>query len=251
LKCSKAKSGDQLTISPENIQHLLVHFLHNVASNLHQHFYQRNPSTSKHQQPQLTQLNIDEQKLTMFKELITNLSCVRRIEDGKDNKLIVSFRSCKYKAKLAKRSLAILNKYLSKHGHVLVIQVLHVWFSMDLYDLQDESIDDSSSSSSDCTIMNHFEHPPEVSRHNHKVDRYSDPSHCDNPKDIKFSVKNKFHHSEYDAPMSAEEQGCIDTDDTMSGSNMKMKRLRECLQRVENKYHKPIRIFNINYSENR
>lgn len=231
---------------PSAVSPQAISFLPNSASTVNQQFYHRHPSSSKHQPPQLTQLNIDEHHLTMFKELITHLSCLRRIEDGKDNKLIVNFRSCKYKAKLAKKSLETLNKYLSKHGHVLIIQVLHIWFSMDLYDLQDESIDDSSSSSSDCTILNHFEQFPEVSRHKHRADRSSNPSHCDISHDIKFNARNRVHHSESDAQMSVDEQGCTDN----SSSNIKLKRLRDCLQRVDNKYHKPIRIFNINYSDN-
>ena len=36
-----------------------------------------------------------------------------------------------------------------------------------------------------------------------------------------------------------------------NSSNIKIKRLRECLHRVDSKYHKPIRIFNINYTDNR
>lgn len=202
----------------------------------------------KHQ-PMSIQLNIDEQKLIVFRDLITNLSCIRRFEDVKD-KLIINFLSCKYKAQLAKKTLTILNNFLSKHGHVLIIKVLHLWFSMNLYELHDESNEDTSSSSSDCTILNHFDHAADaVRRSNHKIDRFSDPSHCDNPKDIKLNVKSKFHHYDYNAMSLNVDRHRSDLQDI--GSNMKLKRLRECLHRVDNKYHKPIRIFNINYTENR
>lgn len=194
-----------------------------------------------------TQLDIEEQKLNVFRELITTLSCIRRLEDVKD-KRIVNFLSCKYKAQLAKKTLTILNKFLSKHGHVLIIKILHLWFSMNLYEFHEESNDDSSSSS-DCTILNHFDYTVDAVRRNHKIDRFSDPSHCDNPKDIKFNVNSRFHHNDYDAmSLGAERQRC-DLQDM--DNNMKLKRLRDCLHRVDNKYHKPIRIFNINYSENR
>ncbi|CRL03871.1 CLUMA_CG016996, isoform A [Clunio marinus] len=236
----KVNGSDPSSLAPQQINF--------TTHQSQQHSFQRLPSTSK-QPPKLTQLNIEEQKLTVFRELITNLSTVKRLEDVRENKVrsIINFRSCKYKTKIALKTLTTLNKYLSKHGHVLIIQILHVWFNMDLYELHEESNDDSSSSSSDCTITNHFDYL-DVDRHN-KVDRFSDPSHCDNPKDIKFSSKTRFHHSDYDAPppMTAASD---DIDDTMFGSNNKIKRLRECLHRVDSKYHKPIRIFNINYTEN-
>lgn len=216
-------------------------------------------SSIKHQPPQLSQLNIDEQKLVSFKELIRNLSYLKRLEDIGENSLpIVKFRSCKYKAHLANKSLNVLNKYLSKHGHVLIIQVFHVWFSMDLYELKhDES---SSSSSSDCTIVEGFDYMGnEALNHNNNrttsSDRFNEQSQCDIRKDIKFSLNSRLLHlRDYGVPIAASEvpASLFDNDnDDVCGSNMKLKRLRECLHRVDNKYHKPIRIFNINYTENR
>jgi transcription initiation factor TFIID subunit 5 len=237
----KVNGTDPNAIAPQQI----LFTQNQTMPNFHQ---QKLPGTSKHQPPLLTPLNVDEQKLCVFRELITNLSCIRRLDDAKDNKLIVNFRSCKYKAQLARKTLTVLNKYLSKHGHVLLIQILHVWFAISLYELHEESNDDSSSSSSDCTILNHFEYSDDNVRHNNKIDRYSDPSHCDNTKDIKFSIKSRFHNSEVSSDMQGSNRA---TDDVMQDSNMKLTRLRECLHRVDNKYHKPIRIFNINYTENR
>ena len=218
----KVNGTDPSTISPQPI-----HFVHHL--NFHQ-------SGSK-------QLTVDDQKLSVFRELITNLSCIRRLEDAKDNKLVINFRSCKYKASLARKSIAILNKYLSKYGHVLVIQIFHVWFSMDLYELHEESNDDSESSASSVELpqLNHFADAVKQQPHrNHRIDRFSD---CDNPKDIKFSINSS--RFDYDAPLTNDEM------DADHGSNLKMKRLQECLHRVDSKYHKPIRIFNINYTENR
>ena len=224
-----------------------INFLQNyIPSNSHQNSFRRFPNNSM-QPLQLAQLNADESKLNLFRELISTLSSIRRLEDVKDNKLIINFRSCKYKVKMAKKSLAVLDNYLTKHGHVLLIQILHDWFNMDLYELNEETNDDNSSSSSDCAILNHFDCSTQVTRQTHKIDRYSDLSHCDNPKDIKISINSRFHHSDYDALLTANEE----ENNVMFSSKMKLKRLRECLHRVDNKYHKPIRIFNINYSENR
>lgn len=206
---------------------------HNSLSNAQQ----RHPSTSKHQPPLLMQLHVDEQKLCIFRELISNLSSIRRLEDAKDNKFVVNFRSCKFKAQISQKTVAILNNFLSKHGHVLIIQILHVWFKMDLYELHEDT-----SSSSDYSDVVH--------RPNNKIDRFSDP-HCDIPKDIKSSLNNRILHNDYEATSDIRGSVQDDTDDVIFGSNLKMKRLRECLHRVDNKYHKPIRIFNINYTENR
>ncbi|KAG5673540.1 hypothetical protein PVAND_003580 [Polypedilum vanderplanki] len=250
-----------------------IHFLpQSHTSHLHQNIYNRfipsTSSTSKHQSPCLNQLSsIDEQKLNMFRELISNLSSLRRLEDVKDNKLICSFRSCKYKAKIANKTLFMLNKFLSKHGHVLLIQILHLWFCIDLYDLHDDdssssSSSGSSSSSSSSSEMNNFaeyadsnmlhrnrSHSSSMIKTNSMHDRFNDhdPSYCDTlGKDIKFNA-NK----------SALNQTCDDNSDFFDGggnshsnSNLKMKRLQECLHRVDSKYHKPLRIFNINFTDN-
>jgi hypothetical protein len=224
-----------------------IHFLPiiNPQQNSHQTSQHHHNRTSKHP-PQLLQLSIDDQKLIMFRELIANLSCVRRLEDVKDNKLIGSFRSCKYKARLANKTLSMLNKYLSKHGHVLLIQNLHVWFAMDLYELHDDLLADGSSSPSSSSS---YDECPTNSFNSY---RKADPSYCDtHEKDIKCNIGSGrstatttttttvYNSNDY---LNACEEG---------SSNSKLKRLRDCLQRIDQKYHKPIRIFNINFTENR
>lgn len=248
IPSQKVNGSDPNSIMPHQIT-----FLQNYTpSNFHRISFQRLPSTSKHLPLQLSQISVDEQKLSVFRELITNLSSIRRLEDVKDNKFIINFRSCKFKVQLAKKSLAVLNNYLSKHGHVLIIQILHVWFSMDLYELKEAIIEENSSSSSDCTILNHFDYSSDISKQSNRNDRNTGPSHCDNPKDINFSINSRIHHPDYDAPLAVNVRGSNEEEDNvLFGSNIKLKRLRECLHRVDNKYHKPIRIFNINYTENR
>jgi hypothetical protein len=83
------------------------------------------------------------------------------------------------------------------------------------------------------------------------VNRFSE---CDNQKDIKFN----FNNNRLDSPSMAQneqqhtnyEMNESETNE-LFGSNLKLKRLHESLVRVNSKYHKPIRIFNINYTENR
>jgi hypothetical protein len=269
---SRVNGSDPALLAPHPIHFLPQQQQHHSSSILQQNIYNRfMPSTSAtskhHQPPNLSQLSgFDEAKLKMFRELMSNLSSLRRLEDVKDNKLIFSFRSCKYKARMASKTLALLNKFLSKHGHVLLIQILHLWFSMDLYDLHDDDCSSSSSSSSSDgnsgSLMNNFDytdnlavtHRSSSSSSSHQsqaasVDRHKDPSYCDTlDKDIKFNANSGLHYDK-----SALNQ-CDDNSDFFGGSNssnLKMKRLRECLHRVESKYHKPLRIFNINYTDNR
>lgn len=256
----RVNGSDPALIAPQPI-----HFLPSINSSQQQqqnshHF---NLRTSK-QPPQLLQLSIDEHKLTMFRELIGNLSCIRRLEDVKDNKLICSFRSCKYKTRLANKTLSLLNKYLSKHGHILLIQILHLWFTMDLYELNDDLNADGSSSSS-----SYEECPANINNYNttyRKADRFTDPSFCDtHEKDIKYSAGSGIRTNAASTTFTSNDDSndflsnkqavvCEDNNGGIecgSSSNMKIKRLRECLLRIDQKYHKPIRIFNINFTENR
>lgn len=256
----RLNGSDPTLIAPQPIQ-----FLPSVNSQQQQNSHHFNNLRTSKQPPQLLQLlSIDEQKLTMFREIIGNLSCIRRLEDVKDNKLICSFRSCKYKTRLANKTLSLLNKYLSKHGHVLLIQILHLWFTMDLYELHDDLNADGSSSSSssydECP-------PPSINNFNsnayRKSDRFTDPSFCDtHEKDInKYSgIRTSTTASSPTTTASTTfnsndflNSGSVDNNGGGSGSssNMKIKRLRECLHRIDQKYHKPIRIFNINFTENR
>ncbi|XP_070494255.1 transcription initiation factor TFIID subunit 5 isoform X1 [Chironomus tepperi] len=249
-------SDPNLLVVPQTI-HFLPQSSSSQNSSLHQNIYNRiTPSTSKHQAPHINQLNLDEQKLLMFRELITNLSYLKRLEDVKDNKLIINFRSCKYKVKISNKTLSVLNKYLSKHSHVLLIQILHLWFNMDLYDLHDEFNDDSSSSSSSSSQSDllHQQNNYDTNRNSSSksnIDRYTDPSYCDTlDKDIKFNVNSGLQYEK--SALNRCDDNSMDNlyGSSSNSSNIKIKRLRECLHRVDSKYHKPIRIFNINYTDN-
>lgn len=234
---------------------LMPHQIHFVLQNS-QNAQMKFASTSK--QNQISQLNIEEPKLNLFRSIVAALSCVRRLEDIKDNKLIINFRSCKYKAQLSRKSLAILNKYLAKHGHVLIIQVFHVWFSWDLYELHEDSNDSSSASSPDLlTISNNFDFSmmQDSSKHQRaQISRLS--SECDNQKDIRFNFNNnRIDPSSLTNPQPKPDFQMDQFSEThtneLLSSNMKLKRLHDSLNRVNSKFHKPIRIFNINYTENR
>lgn len=230
----RTNGSDPALLMPQPIQFLPSQSPSSLANSNNFH------RSSKYQ-PQLVQLPLEEPKQGMFRELISNLSCLRRLDDAKDNKLIANFRSCKYKTRLANRTLSILNKYLTKHGHMFLIQILHLWFTMDLYELQD-STGDGDLSSSSSSSLEECPAPLTVNNlYNRKADRFTDPSFCDTrDNDIKQGHR------------SVEETSFLASGDVQDcGSNLKLKRLRDCLHRIDQKYHKPIRIFNINFTENR
>lgn len=242
---------------PSSLAPHQIHFLSHPNNASAQNSYSVKFASTSKQQNQITQLNIDEAKLSLFREIVALLSCLRRLEDTKDNKLIINFRSCKYKAQLSRKSLALLNSYLAKHGHVLIIQVFHVWFSWDLYELHEDSNDSSSASSPDLlAVTNNFDfsmlQQDTNSRHPRAhMNRLS--SECDNQKDIRFNYNN----NRIDASSTTQKpelemaHNFSETHNELLGSNMKLKRLHDSLNRVNGKFHKPIRIFNINYTENR
>lgn len=236
----RTNGSDPTLLMPQPIQFLPTQSQSSLANSNNFH-------RTKHL-PQLLQLSLDESKLNMFRELISNLSCLRRLDDAKDNKIISNFRSCKYVARLANRTLSILNKHLAKHSHVLLIQILHLWFNMDLYELHDSVTGDGNVSSSSSSSS--FDESPSSltvnNFYNRKADRFTDPSFCDtHDKDIKQA------HRSVDESFLVAASGAAVEEVMDCESNLKLKRLRDCLNRIDQKYHKPIRIFNINFTENR
>ena len=169
--------------------------------------------------------SLDEQTLNLFRDLITTLSMLRRIEDIKDRS-IMNFLSCKYKAQLSAKTLSSLNNYLSKHGHVLIIQTLHLWFS--LYEMQQESNDSDSSSSSEC--KNHI-----ASHDAHQIDRGKDMKNI-------LKTKSRLNDSTHHLLSQLIDQSGSDA----MASNLKSKRLIDSLDKIDQKYQKPMRIFSIN-----
>lgn len=243
-------------------------FSSNVLNNQNSHLKPPPPSSTLLQPPPspATASEIDSEKtVRMFKELIENLSTLQRFEDCESNREIVMFRSCKYEVKLSNQALASLNKFLAKHGHVLILQLLHVWFSMDLYQLKDDmnELDDdqlsTSSSSSSDSIINFSE---QYSSSNYNVVKQKstnrdhrststvpkfDQLNCDNQKDISNSRLHSFSSSNN----NQQQQNFNENLHESANNNLKLKRLQSCLNQVNSKYHMPIRIFNINNTDNR
>lgn len=83
-----------------------------------------------------------------FQQLITRLSTMRTISDLDHDVQVATFRSCKQEVKLSERTLSALQNYISHHSHVLILQILQIWFHIEtvddkVSDTEEEPSDDS------------------------------------------------------------------------------------------------------------
>ncbi|XP_059611911.1 TAF5-like RNA polymerase II p300/CBP-associated factor-associated factor 65 kDa subunit 5L [Phlebotomus argentipes] len=73
----------------------------------------------------------DQKTRNMFRNLVETLSVVTSKHDIQTEPLVARFRSTKYRITLSIQALYALKRYLSKYGHVLILQTLQVWFQID------------------------------------------------------------------------------------------------------------------------
>ncbi|XP_058461685.1 uncharacterized protein LOC131436785 [Malaya genurostris] len=76
-------------------------------------------------------------KLETFKQLVCKLSQTTRIQDLENEPLTLQFRSCQYEIRLCGDSVIALHRYLGKHGHSLILQILRNWFYFETSDDKD------------------------------------------------------------------------------------------------------------------
>ncbi|XP_072157501.1 TAF5-like RNA polymerase II p300/CBP-associated factor-associated factor 65 kDa subunit 5L isoform X2 [Bemisia tabaci] len=96
--------------------HLYIDSLRNGATDA-------NSSMFKKHETVLKSFKENEELLGALKELTS-------IQDIDNSTVINTFRSCKYEIKLSPKSLNILRKYLTNHGHVVLLQVIQMWFDI-------------------------------------------------------------------------------------------------------------------------
>lgn len=92
-----------------------------------------------------------------FKELIQTISTITRIKDIENHPIVIRFRTAKYELKLSQKSMFALKRYLAKNGHVLIIQALHVWFHIEIFNeegLTTESSEIFETLLTDCGLGN-------------------------------------------------------------------------------------------------
>ncbi|XP_053687581.1 uncharacterized protein LOC128737024 [Sabethes cyaneus] len=76
-------------------------------------------------------------KLETFKQLISKLSQITRIQDLESDPLTLQFRSCQYEIRLCQAAVVALRRYLGKYGHSLILHILRNWFYFDTSDDKD------------------------------------------------------------------------------------------------------------------
>lgn len=113
-------------------------------------------------EPNVTLLPNDENHDTRlresFKELIQILSTVTRIQDIETQSIVATFRSCKFQLKLSQKSIDILKKYLAQNGHVIILQIIHVWFHIEINETELLPSDNEEESSSDDIEETNYDH---------------------------------------------------------------------------------------------
>lgn len=67
-----------------------------------------------------------------FKGLIHTLSTMTRTQDIDSQPIVASFRSCKFQMKMSQRAINILKNYLARNGHVIILQIIQVWFHIEI-----------------------------------------------------------------------------------------------------------------------
>lgn len=212
------------------------------------------PLFSQHLPHQQTEKNatqalqhLHHDRMNKFRELVHILSRIQSMQDVDLDKLASSFRSCKCEIQLSEKTANVLKFFLTNHGHVLILQIITVWFHVQ----EDPSLQDQLAiEDEDSELDSEIEDLPDPelrlgSRHSshqrdHKVSNSSrninQELNCDNPKDIE----------QYSASVNFDNNGA-----TADSSNLKLKRLQQTFKLTNENYHMPIRIFNINQTNNR
>lgn len=111
--------------------------------------------------PEVTLPNDDNQDTQLresFKELIHILSTITRIQDIETQSIVATFRSCKFQLKLSQKSINTLKKYLAQNGHVIILQIIQVWFHIEINEAELLPSDDEEESSSDDADETNNEH---------------------------------------------------------------------------------------------
>lgn len=66
------------------------------------------------------------------RELLEELSSVTSSQDIDSNSVVKAFRSCKYHVQLSQQAMTSLQKYLSNHGHIILLHLLNTWFDLEV-----------------------------------------------------------------------------------------------------------------------
>lgn len=167
-----------------------------------------------------------------FRELVRELSMLQKMQDIEFSGLISNFRSCKHQVKLGLGTLPVLIDFLSKHSHVLILHTLHTWFHIDATQLleSEEELKIKSMSAN----PNNFS-KSKNSNHNNSNNTNNNNNNLD-PLNDQYNYQNDILANAFKDEML---------------ENLKLKRLQDTFKQIDSNYHMPIRIFNINNTDNR
>lgn len=65
-------------------------------------------------------------------QILDDLGSIYSLQEIETRPMVAAFRSCKYDVQLSQEALNILKKYLARHSHVILMQVLQTWFHIDI-----------------------------------------------------------------------------------------------------------------------
>jgi transcription initiation factor TFIID subunit 5 len=184
-----------------------------------------------HQKPSHFLPNLNPENANTFRELVRELSMLQKMQDIEFSALIANFRSSKHQVKLGLSTLPVMIDFLSKHSHVLILQTLHTWFHIDATQL-DESEEEPK-------IRSASANPNNLSRSKNS-NHNSKNSSCNNNTSNSFNDQYNYQNEMLNDFVKDE-----------IGENLKLKRLQETFKQINSSYHMPIRIFNINNTDNR
>ncbi|CAG5088320.1 Similar to Taf5l: TAF5-like RNA polymerase II p300/CBP-associated factor-associated factor 65 kDa subunit 5L (Mus musculus) [Cotesia congregata] len=94
------------------------------------------------------------------KNFLDELSCVFSIQDAESKPIVNAFKIRKYRVDMSDESHNALQKYLAKHGHVIIMQIIniHVTINIKIENMmEEEEENDSGSKFGDININGHME----------------------------------------------------------------------------------------------
>ncbi|CAB3235554.1 unnamed protein product [Arctia plantaginis] len=68
----------------------------------------------------------------LMNQILDDIGSIYTLQEVETRPSIAAFRSCKYDISLSQDALNMLQAYLAKNGHVLLLQVLQTWFHIDI-----------------------------------------------------------------------------------------------------------------------
>lgn len=224
-------NATQTTATPNQTIHFIDTSVHPMSS---EQLSTTVPTTSK---------SSSTESKDIFKSIIHQMSQMKQLQDMENSDDIINFRSCKYNISMSSETINILQNYLSKHSHVMILQIIHNWFNIETSDedaiikSRDDS-DNDDDNFNDENIQDFILANGYTSRLVHyKLQRYNN-----NNEEINDENNDELEiETEVDCTCAeCENEECADEADEEEYSA----RVRRCVQKLQ-QFQLPIRVFSI------